>query len=434
MRMYCIIIALFIPTICTASFPDTQANWYKQSIEQLQSQGVVQGYSDGFFKPHATITRAEFLKITLALAKPISTPTETDCFPDVAADAWYSSIICEAKKRGVATGHSDGLFRPNDPITIHEGLAFAFRSQNITIPAALEPTWFSGLEKLADKAGIMPISSYNTTTQINRGLATQIADATKRYALVKQQNAYQFSTGCKDPTNKMPQTLTIGGIERTYILDLPKDFSATKPYGIIFGFHGRTNTNTQVRNYTRLHNGQTNFITVYPQAIIVPDGTHNWSNAANIEFIDQLLANLSTSYCIDRTKIFAVGHSLGGWFAQKAACVRGGVFRGVAVVGSGDYAGPCTGPAASMLLHNPNDWAISTASAQQAFTIRSKRNECSTVQTSKVLNTLDCTEASTCRSGNNTIFCTYTEAPYGSTHGWPRAATPMILKFLKELP
>lgn len=424
---------IITPRTVLAAFPDIQANWYKQSIELLEQEGVIQGYEDGFFKPYQTISRAEFLKIALSVAPRINSAPIANCFADVPEGEWFSDFVCQAKQRGITTGKGDGLFHPHDPVTVHEGLAFALRSQNITIPSALEPTWFSGLEQIADKYGIMPTANYNSTTELNRGLATQLIDATRRYGKTKQTNAYQFSAGCKNPTpQSMPKTILVGTANRSYILDVPKNFDATKNYGLLFGFHGRTNTNQQVRGYTRLHSNQTDFITVYPQAIILENGTHNWADAKNIEFMDRLLDALSTHYCIDRTKVFAAGHSLGGWFTHKISCIRGGVFRGMAAVGTGGYSGACNGPSATLLLHNPDDWAVAYSGGQNAFTIRKKRNECSTEEFDSDLSGLDCVQASSCRKGNQTNFCTYTEAPYGSTHGWPRSATPAIHKFFKS--
>lgn len=428
------IMLLLAPVTSYAAFPDIQANWYKQSIQLLETEGVIEGYEDGFFKPYRTISRAEFLKIALSVAPPIQSAPIANCFADVPEGEWFSDFVCQAKQRGITTGKSDGLFHPHDPVTIHEGLAFALRSQNITIPTALEPTWFSGIEQIANKYGIMPTANYNTTTELNRGLATQLIDATRRYAKTKQTNAYQYSVGCKNPTpQQMPTTITVGTANRTYILDTPKNFDPKKSYGVLFGFHGRTNNNQQVRGYTRLHSNQSDYITMYPQAVITENGTHNWADANNIEFIDRLLDSVSSNYCIDRTKIFAAGHSLGGWFTHKISCIRGGVFRGMAAVGTGGYSGTCNGPAATLLLHNPDDWAVAFTGGQSAFSIRKKRNQCDTTQFDSDLSGLECVQASNCREGNPTKFCTYNEAPYGSTHGWPRSATPAIQTFFKSL-
>ena len=60
--------------LCTASVPalaapgdisDVEGHWAQDSIEQAISDGWVDGYPDGTFRPEGTITRAEFVKMVL---------------------------------------------------------------------------------------------------------------------------------------------------------------------------------------------------------------------------------------------------------------------------------------------------------------------------------------------------------------------------------
>ncbi len=52
-------------------------------------------------------------------------------------------------------------------------------------------------------------------------------------------------------------------------------------------------------------------------------------------FIDAIIQHITENYCVNRNNIYAVGHSLGGWMAQRIACLRGEYISGLAVVGSG---------------------------------------------------------------------------------------------------
>ena len=54
-------------TICVnaASFTDLASNhWAYDNINTLVSEGTINGYSDGTFKPSKSVTRAEFVKMT----------------------------------------------------------------------------------------------------------------------------------------------------------------------------------------------------------------------------------------------------------------------------------------------------------------------------------------------------------------------------------
>jgi hypothetical protein len=52
--------------VSSASFSDIQGHWAQETIQNAVEQGWVSGYPDGTFRPNATITRAEFVKMLLA--------------------------------------------------------------------------------------------------------------------------------------------------------------------------------------------------------------------------------------------------------------------------------------------------------------------------------------------------------------------------------
>ena len=74
-RLLCgaLIAALLLPAAMAApsesSFPDTQGHWAQEQIEAAVQSGWVNGYPDGTFRPNATITRAEFVKMLLSATK-----------------------------------------------------------------------------------------------------------------------------------------------------------------------------------------------------------------------------------------------------------------------------------------------------------------------------------------------------------------------------
>ena len=114
---------------------------------------------------------------------------------------------------------------------------------------------------------------------------------------------------------------------------------------LIVAFHGRTNSNEQVRSYYRLDREITDAFIVYPAALSNGNGTFSWSDGTNkpsefrdIAFFDAIVERLSKEYCIDMERIFVVGHSLGAWFSNSLACVRGDVIRASA---TGDGGGDC---------------------------------------------------------------------------------------------
>lgn len=90
----------------------------------------IKGYPNGSFKPTDTITRAEaatifYRLLTDSTRKAYATSYNT--FKDVPATAWYNTAVSTMAKLGIVNGGSDGYFRPNDPITRAEIAAMIAR-------------------------------------------------------------------------------------------------------------------------------------------------------------------------------------------------------------------------------------------------------------------------------------------------------------------
>ena len=97
--------------IASASFPDlSQEHVHADAILYVQSQGIVQGYPDGTFRPDKKINRAEFTKViisSIASEEEISNCnlSALTYFSDVDSKEWYAPYVCIALARGIITGH-----------------------------------------------------------------------------------------------------------------------------------------------------------------------------------------------------------------------------------------------------------------------------------------------------------------------------------------
>ncbi len=90
--------------------------WCNNAISTLSNMGIVDGFSDGTFRPYAKITRAQFAKIAVGFFE----TTREDYqgyFTDVDIDAWYTEYVEAAARVGLIEGFNDGTFRPNTNIT-----------------------------------------------------------------------------------------------------------------------------------------------------------------------------------------------------------------------------------------------------------------------------------------------------------------------------
>ena len=100
--------------------------WYNNAVSTLCHMGVLGGYSDGTFRPNAPITRAEFAKIAVSFAQ-INGFSEYGYFTDVNSSDWYAPYVDAAKAVGLIEGYSDGSFKPENKITRAEACAIVNR-------------------------------------------------------------------------------------------------------------------------------------------------------------------------------------------------------------------------------------------------------------------------------------------------------------------
>lgn len=107
-----------------ASFSDVsnyKNGTFVEYINWFEENGIIQGYSDGTFRPANNITRAEFLKM---LYETLGMEGKTQALPfsDVPETEWYAKYVKEAYATGIVEGYKDGTFRPENPINFAEAL------------------------------------------------------------------------------------------------------------------------------------------------------------------------------------------------------------------------------------------------------------------------------------------------------------------------
>ena len=110
----------------TNTFSDVQkGNWFNTAISTLQNAGVLDGYSDGTFRPNAYITRAELVKIAATFYG--SAAGMQSHFSDTSSH-WANDFIEAARQLGIVDGYTDGSFRPNQYITRAEAMKIINRT------------------------------------------------------------------------------------------------------------------------------------------------------------------------------------------------------------------------------------------------------------------------------------------------------------------
>gem|GEM_PF-3137947 len=135
----------------------------RTAIMYLKDRGIINGYSDGTFKPDKTVNRAELLKI-LVEGKGVTPDANQygNCFKDVKTE-WFAPYVCYAKEQGWVTGYSDGNFRPAQTVNKVESLKMLLNSQDVaTGTVSVKPfsdvgmgEWFAPYVSKAKELGIL---------------------------------------------------------------------------------------------------------------------------------------------------------------------------------------------------------------------------------------------------------------------------------------
>ena len=109
------------------NFSDVSADkWYNNAVSTLCHMGVLGGYSDGTFRPNAPITRAEFAKIAVSFAQANGSAVYS-YFTDVKTTDWFAPYVTAAKDSSLIEGYSDGSFKPENRITRAEACTIVNR-------------------------------------------------------------------------------------------------------------------------------------------------------------------------------------------------------------------------------------------------------------------------------------------------------------------
>ncbi len=126
------------PVASAVKFSDVPKDfWARRYIEALSARGIIKGFSNGTFRPNATMTRAEFAsQLQKAFEKEPSFKIPN--YKDVQPTTKGLPAIKETAKTGFLRGYPGPIFRPKEPIDRVEVLVALANGLDLKTPPAPE--------------------------------------------------------------------------------------------------------------------------------------------------------------------------------------------------------------------------------------------------------------------------------------------------------
>ncbi|WEK53915.1 MAG: Ig-like domain-containing protein [Candidatus Cohnella colombiensis] len=150
------------------TFTDTTKHWANSSITMLANKFIVSGPTRSTFQPTKNITRAEFAEFIARGLGLNGDKTTAARFLDVGSSHASAAYIGAVSKAGIVEGGTDGNFRPNASITREEMATMFVRAMNYAGVTTSAST--SALNVFKDKSKISSWASNGVAISVSAGL------------------------------------------------------------------------------------------------------------------------------------------------------------------------------------------------------------------------------------------------------------------------
>jgi len=158
----------------SASFADMAGHWARSDVELLSAKFIVDAKTGQNFAPKEAVTRADFAKFIARGLGLSSDRASAARFRDIGVNHAYAPYIGAASKAGIVEGDTDGRFRPNDPITREEMAAMMMRA--IAYAEGQGSLSTAALNKFEDRTRISNWAVSSVAGAVNAGIIKGVTE------------------------------------------------------------------------------------------------------------------------------------------------------------------------------------------------------------------------------------------------------------------
>ncbi|WP_432406916.1 S-layer homology domain-containing protein [Wukongibacter sp. M2B1] len=157
------------------------------SVNKLMAFGIVEGTGNGQYNPEAPLTREQFTKIMvelLGMGDAVDAAPRKVIFRDVLPDGWSGGYIYLAVSQGIINGYGDGFFKPQEKVTLGEAVTIILRGLGYK-DEFLNGEWPNNYILKASELGLLDGIEINKDSQINRGIAALLINNAMEINVIK---------------------------------------------------------------------------------------------------------------------------------------------------------------------------------------------------------------------------------------------------------
>jgi len=231
------------------------------------------------------------------------------------------------------------------------------------------------------------------------------------------------------------QFVTYNEVPRRYLLHIPDDYRVGTPTSVVVTMHGLASNATEQMYLTDIaRNADLNdYIVIAPEATdgvwSLPTADGSPVTSADFGYIDAVIADVGSQLCIDPSRIYASGMSMGSAMALALACAPERRFAAFGGVGFSFYRAVCdpTPPAPLIYFHGTADPIVPfegglirgypTAATPSVMGDWALHNGCAQPPAVEQIADVVLTEWTRCRQGADVDFFQIN----GGGHTWPGA-------------
>ncbi len=171
-------------TVGNNPFTDLTLNWYKEYIDKVYENGIMNGMTESTFEPDKDMSRGMFVTVLARMDGVNVDNNSPTSFSDVQVGRYFTGAVAWANANDIVFGITSTTFKPNDSMTREQMCAMIIRYveyKNIALNQDVTPAVFSdageisnyakGYVESCQKAGF--IAGMTPTTFVPKGKATR---------------------------------------------------------------------------------------------------------------------------------------------------------------------------------------------------------------------------------------------------------------------